>query len=347
MSVNLLAGLSTPVWIAIGAGGALVLLSIIYGVFRNFVRMAWTSWQILVIFALTLLLKFIPVPDGWAGFAVGAGFLFGVTAVVLIIGYILRRYMMEKKTSSNAFFRVMNRVLVAITSVLNFAMLALVLGGFGLAVSSPFVEIGALNNPAWEKLYNYLADLVLVSLCVFFVRGGFRIGLVRSIQTTIMIALTFGALFLAMYMTVEIGFMRGWVNAIGKSIAGGGLNIVIATLIAYFIIVAICFLIFFAVIIVLGYFLNKLTRKYRSVHVLNYIDGAILSVIFFAVFIALTCGWNYGISMLASGDFSSIPGLNINVEFSSDFAIALENFYTASPLSKILYNLNLFKLFLG
>lgn len=347
MSVNLLANLSTPVWIAVGAVGALVIASVIYGVFRNFVRMAWTSWQILAVFALTLLLKFIPVPDGWAGFAVGAGYLFGVTAVVLIVGYFVRRYMTEKKTSSNAFFRVMNRVLGAVTSVLNFVVLAAVLGGLGLAVASVYVNIEALDHPAWATYYNYLADLVIVSLCLFFVRGGFRIGLARSVQTVIMIALTFGALFLAMYLTVEIGFMRGWVNAIGNSIAGGGLNIVIATLIAYFIIVAICFLIFFAVIIVIGYFLNKLTRKYRSVRVLNFIDGVVLSVIFFAVFIALTCGWNYGISMLASGDFSSIPGLNISVEFSADFAIALENLYTASPLSRILYLLNPILLFLG
>lgn len=347
MSVNLLAGLSTPVWIAIGAGGALVLLSIVYGVFRNFVRMAWTSWQILVIFALTLLLKFIPVPEGWQGFAVGAGFLFGATALVLVAGYYVRRYMMLKKTSSNTFFRVMNRVLGAITSVLNFAVLAAVVGGFALAAASPFVEIGALNNPAWEKYYNYLADLVLVSLCVLFVRGGFRIGLARSVQTTIMIALTFGALFLAMYMTVEIGFMRGWVNAIGKSVAGGGLNIVIATLIAYFIIVALCFLIFFAVIIVFGYFLNKLTRKYRSVRAVNFIDGVLLSVVFFAVFIALTCGWNYSVSMIASGDISKYFGGTVNVQASADFALALENLYTASPLSRILYLFNPVVLFAG
>lgn len=347
MSVNLLAGLSTPVWIAIGGVGALVLASIVYGVFRNFVRMAWTSWQILAIFALTLLLKFIPVPDGMVGFAVGAGYLFGATALVLVIGFAVRRYMMGKKTSSNAFFRVMNRVLGAVTSVLNFVMLAAVLGGFGLAVSSAFVQLEVLDHPVWAQYCNYLADLMLVSLCLFFVRGGFRIGLARSIQTTIMLVLTFGALFLAMYMTVEIGFMRGWVNSIGSAIAGKGLNIIIATLISYFIIVAACFLIFFAVIIVFGYFLNKLTRKFRSIPGIGYIDGIILSVVFFAVFIALTCGWNYVVSMLVSGDFSKILGSSVTVTVSPDFAIVLENLYTASPLSKILYELNLLNLFLG
>ena len=63
MVANLLASISTPVWIAIGVVGAFAVASVVYGVFRNFMRMAWTSWQILAIFALTLLLKVIPVPD--------------------------------------------------------------------------------------------------------------------------------------------------------------------------------------------------------------------------------------------------------------------------------------------
>ena len=101
MNTLLLADGAAMVWVGVGVIGALALASVLYGVFRNFVRVAWTGWQILAVFALSLLLRFIPVPEGWVGFAVTAGYLFGTTVRVLVIGAAVRKYMMKKKTNFN------------------------------------------------------------------------------------------------------------------------------------------------------------------------------------------------------------------------------------------------------
>ena len=89
MHTGLLAvNLAVP--IAIGAG-VLALAAFLYGIFRKFTRVSWLSWQTLLVFAATLLLGFFPVPSGaWGGFAVAAALLAGTSAVVLILGGIVR-----------------------------------------------------------------------------------------------------------------------------------------------------------------------------------------------------------------------------------------------------------------
>ncbi len=349
MIANLLADMTTPMWIAVGVLGALSVASVVYGAFRNFVRMAWTSWQILAVFALTLLLKVIPVPDGWQGFAVSAALLFGATVLVLLVGAAVRRAMLSPKLNASKGFRVFNRILGAVTSLLNVVLFVVVLGGFALGVIDYVVPVAGLeqvlSNAVWTKFGAvYVQDLLLVSVCVFFVRGGYRIGVARSLQTTVMIALTLGSIVLAMYLTLSVSFLRGWVSSIGNSIAGGGLNIVIATIIAYFIIATVCFLIFFAVVMLLGFFLNKLVRKYRSVRVLNIIDGVILSVVFFAFFLALVLGVYLGVDILANGNLESLGQAGKILEGARETMLKIEQFLTASPLTEMMYRHNLFRI---
>lgn len=349
MVANLLASISTPVWIAIGVVGAFAVASVVYGVFRNFMRMAWTSWQILAIFALTLLLKVIPVPDGWQGFAVSAALLFGATVLVLIAGGAIRRAMLRSKRNARKGYRVFNRILGAITSLLNVIMLLVVLGGFALGVIYYVVPVKGLEDvfahPVWTEFGNvYVQDLALISVCLFFVRGGYRIGVARSFQTTITLALTLGSLVLAMYLTLTVPFMRGWVSSIGTAIAGWGLNVVIATMVSYFIIVAICFLIFFAVVMLLGFFLNKLTRKYRSVRVLGVIDGVILSVVFFAFFLVLVIGFYFGVDVLVNGNLESLGQAGAIAEGARDTMRKVEQLITSAPLADLWYHHNLIRI---
>lgn len=349
MSANLLLSMSTPMWITVGALGALSIASVIYGVFRNFVRMSWTSWQLLLIFAITLLLKVIPVPSGWQGFAVGAGVLVGATALVLISGHLIRRYMMKKPTRSHKFFRVMNRILGALTALLDIVLLLAVIGGFALNVIyyTPTAEglDVIFTNPVWTQFGAvYVQDLVLIFFCILFMRGGYRIGLVRSLQTVVMIALIFGALFLVGYLALVIPFLRSWTRAMAGSMSGNfGLNIIPATMISYFIVVAILFLVLFALIMTGGYFLNKGIRKYRALKpALTAIDGVILSVVFTLAFVGLVCGFYFGVSAALQTLAERADGASI-----ADVLQTVENFFTASPLSALLYRGNPLLLTLG
>lgn len=354
MNTLLLSGISTPVWIGIGALGVLALVSVVYGVFRNFVRVAWTGWQVLAIFGLTFLLQYIPIPEGWGGFAVTAGYLFGSTVLVLVTGAALRKYMMAKKTSSGGFFRFCNRFLGAFTSLLNLVLLFAILGGFALGVMyyvAPLESLGAVyENPVWTDFGAlYIKDLALISVCLLFVRGGYRIGFVRSVQTTIMIALTLGALVLSMYLALNVSFLRGWLSAIADGIAGWGLNIVVASMVSYFIVTLICFVVFFAVITVLGFFLNKLVRKYRKLRGVRYVDGVILSVLFFAFFLVIVSGWNYCLYMFTSGSFPEALAeyLAPYSETISQYSAGITQFYISSPVSGLLYFFNPFLLLLA
>lgn len=350
MIINLLSGISTPVWIGIGVIGACAVASVVYGIFRNFVRMSWTSWQILVIFALTLLLKFIPLPEGWQGFAVGAGYLVGVTALVLISGHFIRRHILKKPTRSNKFFRVMNRILGALTSLLNIALLIVILGGFALGVmyyALPENTLGldaVFANPVWTQFgAKYIQDLVLISLCILFMRGGYRIGLVRSLQTVLMISLTLGALVLAVYLALAVPFLKSWTVAMAGGMAKGEMNIVIATMVSYLIVVAILFLVLFALIMVGGFFFNKLIRKYREISpALSAVDGVILSVVFTAFFIAFVCGLNLGVvKLLELAAQQGIGGIAI------DAIAGFGTFLSSSPLGGLFFYGNPFLLFFG
>ncbi|MDE6676238.1 MAG: hypothetical protein K2K12_00805 [Clostridia bacterium] len=350
MIINLLSSISTPVWIGIGVIGACAVASVVYGIFRNFVRMSWTSWQILVIFALTLLLKFIPpLPEAWQAFAVGAGYLVGLTALVLISGHFIRRHILKKPTRSNKFFRVMNRILGAVTSLLNIALLIVILGGFALGVMYYAVPVEALQpvyaNPVWTQFgAKYIQDLVLIFLCILFMRGGYRIGLVRSLQTVLMISLTLGALVLAVYLALAVPFLKSWTAAMAGSMAKGAMNIVIATMVSYLIVVAILFLVLFALIMTGGFFFNKLIRKYRSISpTLSAVDGVILSVVFTAFFIAFTCGLNLGVVKLlelAAAQEGLPEGITQGIA-------GFMAFLSSSPLGGLFFYGNPFLLFFG
>lgn len=358
MPWNLLASLDTTAIIIIVVFGVLALVSVLYGVFRKFIRMAWTSWQILCIFALSLILPLLPLPDDVWGFVIAAGYLFGTTAFVLLIGKIVRGCMLGKKTQANLFFRICNRVLGAITALLNWVMLVVVLGGAGLAavyyVAPELVsDIGILDtvyaNSIWTDFFaKYALDLLLISVCVFFVRGGYRIGLARSIETVLVLALTLVAILAAMYLTIIVPFLRSLLSLIANSIAGTGLNMIIATLIAYFVTVLIVFVVFFIVIVLIGVLLNWLVRKYRSVRVLGVIDGAILSVVFFALFLVLACAFNFAVTLIMNGGLTDLltnlpemmQGVSGSLESIQEIMKPFADFFTSSPLSKIFYQLN-------
>ena len=76
MQTGLLAvDLAVPIGIC---AGVLALAALLYGIFRKFTRVSWLSWQVLIVFAATLLAGVLPTPASqWGGFALAAGLLAG------------------------------------------------------------------------------------------------------------------------------------------------------------------------------------------------------------------------------------------------------------------------------
>ena len=72
MQTGLLAvDLAVPIGIC---AGVLALAALLYGIFRKFTRVSWLSWQVLIVFAATLLAGVLPTPASqWGGFALAAG----------------------------------------------------------------------------------------------------------------------------------------------------------------------------------------------------------------------------------------------------------------------------------
>ncbi len=360
-SALLILGMSMPVFIAVVAAGVLLLGSVVYGFVRKFMRMAWTSWQIIVIFALTLLLKFIPTPSDIWGYAIGAGVLFGATAIVLFSSALIRNAMLQKKTRSNAFIRFCDRFLGGLTAALNWAMIAAVLGGLALGFVYYYgFEIGALNavyaHPLWtDYASKYVFDLFIVTMSVFFLRGGYRIGLLRSIQTLFTLGLTIVAALLSLYLTLTWGFLRNLLTMIANSIAGYGLNIIASTCISYFITAFICFSVLFIAVILIGLLVNWLVKKFRSVRPLGVIDGAIFALVFYAFFLALGGLFNYLVYLLATGGLEGIIGqlppeiggsLGGIFETVQKAAESVARFFASSPLGYLFYQLNPFRFFI-
>ena len=77
--------------IVIVAACVLVALAFLYGVIKKFSRMSWLGWQTTLLFAATLPLGFLPeTQKGTLLFCLAAGGLLAVTALIFLIGAVLR-----------------------------------------------------------------------------------------------------------------------------------------------------------------------------------------------------------------------------------------------------------------
>ena len=163
---------------------ALALILFLYGVFRRFSRCSWLSWQILILFAATFLLRFLPASDSAAvNAALAPIVLFAAVALVLAIGGWTRHGLLAYAKRPPAFFRFTNRFLGGVTTVLNFVTFFVVIGA-PVLVALPLFGV---NFAALDPLYasaiwtNYVAphalDLVVIAVCVLMVRCGYRVGL--------------------------------------------------------------------------------------------------------------------------------------------------------------------------
>lgn len=353
--------LSTGLGIGIVVGVcALALILFLYGVFRRFSRCSWLSWQILILFAATFLLRFLPASDSAAvNAALAPIVLFAAVALVLAIGGWTRHGLLAYAKRPPAFFRFTNRFLGGVTTVLNFVTFFVVIGA-PVLVALPLFGV---NFAALDPLYasaiwtNYAAphaiDLVVIAVCVLMVRCGYRVGLMRSLWAILTVLLCFGALVLAIFLANKVPFLANWANALAGNFASLGSY---ASVVGTAIVAGVCFVVLLIVIILISALINVLMKKLRTPTALRAIDGALLAVIFGAIFFAIAFGIDFGVYYLAHGGlenaFGAIAGaagfaaeggadaLQGALDSVSAVMQRLEQLFLSSPLSARLYNYN-------
>ena len=350
------------VWIAVGAG-VLALLLFVYGVFRRFTRCSWLSWQVLILFAVSCLFKLMPAGGSAAANAVlPPVILFAAAALVLAVGGWTRHGFLAYKKRPPAFIRFCNRLLGGLTAVLNcavfFAAIALpvfvALPLFGVQIA----DLSALYESAvWQNvLAGHALDLLTVSACLLAVRCGYRVGLLRSLWAILTILLCFGAAVLSVVLTVQASVFAGWAASFAARLPSLGAY---ASVVGKAIMAGIIFVVLLIVILVLSALINLLMKKLRTPDVLRAIDGALLALVFGAIFFAFAFALDLGVYFLAHGGmenaFGALAGAAGSAGSAAEGALGavaafmqkVEALFLSAPLSARLYAYNPFLLLFG
>lgn len=344
-------------------GGALAFLALLYGFIKKFSRMSWLCWQVAAIFAATLLLKFVPeTVTGITMFAVGAGGILAAIVIVFMFGALLRKPFLAME-SGGGFARFFNRFLGAVTAILNFAVLALVFGGFALVMMQPFANtITALdvvyNNALWTGFFGaHALDLFLVFWLACIARCGYRVGFLRLIITILMLLITAAAFFGAILLTLNLGFLMSFSNTVAGWFPAS-MNPHVASVIGFAIVVLLVFLVLLIAVVLIGLLLNLILRQAQKSRIFRGIDGAIFGTLLFVLTIAFFCAFDFGIytlvEMCADGSLQSsitdlvsqfgVEGMGESVssaiEGIADFIQPFADVFRSSPLSKIFFDYN-------
>lgn len=341
---NLLAASEKSLAITIACAVGAVLF--LYGFFKRFSRMSWWGWQVAVLFTVTLLLGKIPAMDNeTAYFAVVLGGFFAVTAVVLGIGAILKSVFRSRRKKAHWFIRAFDCLIGAVTAVLNFALFVLILGGVVLlilyyctGVRAGFLETVFAHEIWTDYGAKYLLDLLLVWMLVTAVKGGYKLGLLKSVWTVVMVALTLAAFAGGIAAALKVPFVASLAQNIAASFPN--LNATLANVIGYGIMSLVCFVVFMIVVILLNLLINLGVRELDRVKAFRFLDGAIMAIVIFSVVLALVSGVNYAVYAADSGAF----GEAVQNFFSENGVTGL---FRSSPFADFVYEYNPLRLLIG
>lgn len=321
----------------------LLALTLLYGILKKFSRISWLGWQAALLFGATFTLSLLPESlNETVLFAVAAGGLLAVTAIIFLVGALVRKSFLAMEQGGGG-ARAFNRILGALTALVNLAVLVLALGGFALVVAEPFAGealAAVYTNTLWTNFFAWHAyDLFFVFLFAAVLRSAYRTGFLRIIITITVLALTLFAVFLAMYMTLQVPFL----SQLSAQIAGSiNINSIAAGWIGFGIVSFIVAFVLFLVVILIAFLLNLLLRLCGKSHVFVVFDGILFSLITCIVMFVFVAGFNFGVSYLASGSLAqAVPEQMAGVaEQMAQFAQAMGRVLSSSPLSNIFYTHN-------
>ncbi len=328
--------------IVIVAACVLVALAFLYGVIKKFSRMSWLGWQTALLFAATLPLSFLPeTQNGTLLFCLAAGGLLAVTALVFLAGAVLRKPFLALEAGAGG--RALNRILGGVTGVFNIAVFAAIFGGLALVCAEPY-NVEFLNiiytHPVWTNFAaGHAFDLFFVFMFALFLRWGYRTGFLRMIVTLTVLTLTLFAVFLSMYMTLQVPFL----SSFAAQIAGAfPMNEIAAGWIGFGIVSFIVAFVFLLVIILIAFVLNLLLKAAGKSHAFVVFDGILFSLVTFVILFVCVIGVNFGVGFIASGAISeALPEQMAGVAEALTQSVGFyEKVVTSSPLSNIFYSYN-------
>ncbi len=339
------------VYIVLAAVG---LFLVLYGWFRKFSRMGWWGYQVLALFGCTLALNAVVVPDenGMAFWLVSGAFLV-CAGVILGLGAAVRagfeQHATKPKKASAFVLRLFDGILGVITAVVNLFALLCVLGGPTALVLEHF-NIGtefftaAKEFMLWgEHPYvffsQHFVDFLLIGFLLLFIKGGYRLGLLRSAWTVLMLLLGIGCFGLSIYAAITFPVVSDW----SKGLVAAFVNLgeLWSTVLGYGIVALGLFIGCIIILSLLNLLVDLGVRDVGRVGVLRVMDGVIVSIVFFALGLAIVCGLNYAIVQVCSGAFG---------EAAMQWATAtfpLKDFVNSAPLNAYLYQNNFLLPILG
>lgn len=343
-------GIVTVVVIVIGV---LAALSFVVGLLRKFSRVSWFSVQFALLFGLVALLGLFP--DGAGGFW-GSLILFMIGLAAVVIGLdFLHTFLGRIFAQTDSFaLKLVDRLLGGLMATLNFAVLLVVI--LGIAPLLEAFNVFSLSNfgGIGEFLSHYAFDFPLIAFFLIATKCGYRVGLVKSVWTILIVVLTFIAFFGAILMTMFVPFMQAPANALTNALLGGAMagNGLGALIVGYGIVSFLLFLVFFAVIIVISWALSLLSRKLDGVAVLARIDGFIMFALMFVLCLLVSLLFMAIVHMVADGEFArNIAEMIGSVTGGETGALdgitavfeKIGNAFTSSPLTKFFYENNFFR----
>ncbi len=360
---NLLISNEALTGILIAAACVFGICCCLYGAFRKFTQMSWLAWQLPLAAVLTvsgaiLFEKFGGGAGATVGFIVSAVIPFAAGGIVLGAGGLIRWGMHKRYQPAPTFFRVCDRILGALTAVLDLVVILLVPVSFALPFLNHVMPIEIVDivwrMPIWEIVSPYLFDLFTVTVFILFLRLGWRVGFARTLLGFILLLATLVSFSVSLYGILGWDFLRN----VAAGVAGWFPNMspVAASLIGDAIVLFVTFLLLFVALCLIFWPLAALIRRIRYVRAVAIIDGFLLALISYAFIFALGCVFDFTVHYLATGAIGGlIEGLPGGVGGALEGITATlqtwgEGFVSmlrSAPYSRMLYDCNLFTSLIG
>ena len=295
MIANLLA-LEAPqivlIVVAVIAAGLAVL-----GFFRRFSRMSWAGLQVAILFACTFFVGMLPLTeDKTVNFLIAIGAFFVASVVVLGLGMIFRAIFRKREASGkkNFFFRLLDRLFGAVNAIINFSLYVLFFGG--LALTLIYYTVGAPEGilqtvytfsvgdvVVWDVVSQYALDFILTATFLAAIKGGYRLGLFRSVWAVLVVLLLIASMGISVYLAFTLPFMSDLAKSISASMVEGGSTAIIGNSVGYFISTAICFVVCVLIIVLTSIIINLIAKLIDKVRFFRWVDGVILTLVFFVL----------------------------------------------------------------
>lgn len=310
----------------------------IYGGIRKFTRLTWIGWELLIAFAIDLV---IPTD---LNFAVSLLLLVALSALPLVGEYFLRRALVTKQiVPSRGAKNFFDHFFGIFTAVFAFLLPLAALGGLGIAAMGSIVPEVTSSIP--EIIVAHGLDFFIISVLMLTIRAGCRLGVLKGINFLLTLILVFGAFFGCFLIFSQVS----WGCAFAQTVGGWfGMEGILAALVGCFSATMFFFLICFILIMLLSKLIDRGIRKANSYAAVAIPDALIVGILYAAVFILILLGMQVLFGMLANGNLLTSLASNLNIDISSfdlgeidgtigSFGQSLADFAQSSPLSQGLY----------